>query len=1778
MLTKKFNINYLILIILLFCLPNRIFGKSMNFFEHGGYLLPPPATLSSITVYTWLDLDENGVKGPGEESVAGINLTLYNDHNNLIATGYTDQDGIYVFNNIPNGNYRVKFGRFSGLIPTFQNIGNDENLDSDINVSGYSDFVVIDHPSDTYNFTGGYRGNLQVFLGNNRSICLGQQVSIDANVYFGKSPFTFQWDNGLGQDQTVVVSPTETTTYSVTATDAWGFSVTNDITIKVKTGVGEEKFTIIDGFSSGNATPTLYLQVNPSDPGPKNIVDYSASELISNYRTVELAYVSGPHPAALELDYNNSYFSHSNDVGTVSTSKLCYNNNGAGMDLDISIFDYFKIKDMVIDQGVLFADISMTDIHGNSATITKKLPGLGNSVFFDKEVFISEFSLGSVDLSHISELCFYFYSKDISIDFRMGDIWLVEFTDCPVKADVNSIDMCVGDTVDIGASVSCAGMVTFVWDHNLGVGAKQKVSPSTTTTYYVTAFDGYGCSSTDTVTVNVYPKPSVLLASSMEMCKGDSVDIIAQGSGGQEPYSYHWNTGDTMATIRVSPDASTSYTVSITDANFCSSAESTIDVLVHPSPDISATSTIADCAESNGSATAVATGGTPPYSYLWQDGTSDANLLNIPAGKYYVTVTDANGCTDSTYIDVEEKDCGLIGNFVWEDLNANGVQDPNEPPLPNVRVTLLDGQNNPLDTTYTDANGEYYFYSLHPGQFYVQFTKPQDYIPSPANSGDDRFDSDADVNTGLTQLIDIAKYEKDSTFDAGFYRYASIGDTVWVDKNGDDVQNPDESGLAGLKVRLEDCNGAVLDSTVTDNEGKYSFGSLVPGEYSLRFILPDTMEFVNSNVGDDSLDSDVDPSTGTTNCEVLESGENNMTYDAGVYVPAELGDFVWEDLNADGIQDAGEPGIEGVGVILNDCQGVALDTVYTDHNGYYLFNNLKPGNYMISFIMPADYILTDKNIGTDSKDSDIEDNGYSVCEVLESSEKNYTYDIGLYRNARIGDEVWLDKNANGVREVGEPGVENVTVELRKCNGTLMSTGSTDSDGKYIFEDLRPDSYKLKFILPDDYHFTKADIGDDDTDSDADPVYGLTVCEDLISNESNLSYDAGIYKNASIGDYVWLDEDGDGLQDTNEPPFENVEVILQDCNGNDLATQFTNPNGLYLFDNLVPGDYMLKFIAPQNYSFSNKNAGADDIDSDVDPYSGLTDCESLESDEDNRNYDAGILYFGSIGDYVWLDENGDGIQQANEPPVENVELKLFHWENGGFIYKSSEFTDTNGYYLFNKIPPGDYYIMIVPPAGYDVTLVDKGNDDLADCDFGDFNGTNTTQVININPGQDDYSWDAGLYECATIGDLMWKDHIRDNVYNAGEAGINGVKIYLWRYESGNWILWDQTITSYQPSSTCGDGYWSFCTNPGTYYVEFTALENTNLIHVIPNTGDDESIDSDIDDSNGLNTSASFTLTSGQFMDDLDAGYYPEYSISGIAWKDDNGDGIRDNGEDRFENISVELYDNSGLVASTQTNNFGEYQFANLEENDYYIWFELPSNYVFSNPNAGIDDSVDSDVTDDNGANTTDWIDLSNDNIDHIDAAYKFQTQSGGLIWEGVGGENNDDYNLIWWDTKNEENVDYYEIMKGFGENGLNEILNTINSNKSHKSSYSINDYDVTKIGTYKYRISAVNSDKTKIYSNEIILDVNAQSGMSIYPNPVKDVINFDYVGAKEDEISIYILDLKGKLFYKKENIKISANSKYHLEINSDTILTNGIYQFLIKNSDNSYVLKFAKILQ
>lgn len=509
-----------------------------------------------------------------------------------------------------------------------------------------------------------------------------------------------------------------------------------------------------------------------------------------------------------------------------------------------------------------------------------------------------------------------------------------------------------------------------------------------------------------------------------------------------------------------------------------------------------------------------------------------------------------------------------LGNQVWSDVNNNGVIDSGEVGIAGVSVSLYQDTDGSgaftasdalISTTTTIAGGYYTFTQLAPSAGittnYIVVVNSSNFtsgnplfnlrpstlvIPSSNNIADDNTNHGSTVpalgvvastplalTAGNQPFTTTVPGDSNWTIDFGFWQPAALGDYVWIDQNRNGIQDePPSDGYNGLTVTLY-LNGQAISTTVTANlngsPGYYLFDELNPGSYVVCFNMPPAGYAITPPFqgGNPALDSDANVTTGCTLTTTLAAGERNLTIDMGMQSVNEiagLGDFVWADLNKNGLQDAGEPGVPGVTVTLRNQAGTVIDTRFTNASGYYSFTDLVPATYSVCFVAPMGYTFTLPNVGNnDAIDSDADPaTGCTPQVTLAPGEFNPTLDAGLIvPPARLGDRVWNDLNRNGIQDNGEPNVPGVTVTLRSGTGTVISTTTTNNNptgGNYLFDNLQPGSYIVCFSLPTGFVFSPPNQGSDDAiDSDADMVTGCASTVTLQPNESNLTIDAGIYQ-------------------------------------------------------------------------------------------------------------------------------------------------------------------------------------------------------------------------------------------------------------------------------------------------------------------------------------------------------------------------------------------------------------------------------------------------------------------------------------------------------------------------------------------------------------------------------------------------------------------------------------------------------------------------------------------
>jgi|GEM_PF-1651409 len=879
-----------------------------------------------------------------------------------------------------------------------------------------------------------------------------------------------------------------------------------------------------------------------------------------------------------------------------------------------------------------------------------------------------------------------------------------------------------------------------------------------------------------------------------------------------------------------------------------------------------------------------------PYNANWDPQTAGSYTVNVQV--FSGSNLTGTICDEYNFVFIVAT-LGSIGDYVWLDANGNGQQESSEHQLKGIIVTLTKPDNSTVKDT-TDNDGKYLFTGLVAGTYSLSFGVPGGYTTTASNSGNDNTDSDINAS-GIVSGIVLTSGQSNLTIDAGL----KVTNCDCPENSTNLISNP------GFEDALVSGYWTVSGGSLTTGDGYQMCGSknafLDHSSGTARMFR----EFSNVNAGSvvnlniyagthtpgqscspwlkliylnasgvslkrDSVDLDKDVDvpdyllkyfslsgvapSGTTKIRV----EITITCDYvkldGFCLTASptssLGNFVWNDLNGDGDQDAGEPGLSGVSVTLTNVTTSFTTPATTDINGKYLFTGLTPGTYKVTFGTPSGFTASTSNSGTDDKDSDPV-GGVTSNYILAAGQVDTTVDAGFYKTASLGNFVWNDLNADGDQDAGEPGISGVSVTLTNVNTAGTTSATTDGNGKYLFTGLTPGLYNVRFGTPSGFTPSTANSGADDKDSD--PVAGVTANYVLISGQVDSTVDAGFYATASLGNFVWNDLNGDGDQDAGEPGISGVSVTLTNVTTSATTPSTTNSSGRYLFTGLTPGTYKVTFGTPSGFLATTSNVGADDKDSDAS--GGMSGNYILISGQVDSTVDAGFYKTASLGNFVWHDLNADGDQDASEPGISGASVTL---TNVTTSVTTPGATNANGRYFFNGLTPGTYKVTFATPSGFVPSPANAGADDKDS----DANGAGMTGNYVLTSGQSDTTVDAGFYKTASLGNFVWDDIDLDGIQDPGEPGIPG-SIF-----AATVILTNITTgVSSSPLQTDIDGKYLFSgLTPGTYKVTFSTP--TGYIPTTANNGID-TLDSDADFTTGM--TGNYTLTSGQVDLTVDAGF-------------------------------------------------------------------------------------------------------------------------------------------------------------------------------------------------------------------------------------------------------------------------------------------------------------------
>ncbi len=531
--------------------------------------------------------------------------------------------------------------------------------------------------------------------------------------------------------------------------------------------------------------------------------------------------------------------------------------------------------------------------------------------------------------------------------------------------------------------ISCAGMANgSIAVHATGGGGSYNFSWSGVAatdsivtglgagTYSVTVSSADGCALTLDIALEE-PLPLLLDVVSENTSCPNSADgsAIALPAGGTMPYTYQWNDPAAQTTQAAVNLPQGTWQVTVTDANGCT-ATAGVTIAIDSDFSLTLVSTDALCVgTATGSAAAIATGGQPPYTYQWDNSQTTAQIDNLMPGWYVVSVTDLLGCTLVDSVEIAAPMPVSCAATVVQPISGYGLSD-------GIVSVSASGGTLPYQYEWNTGDTTQQVTALSAGIYEVTV-----------------------VDANGCQCVHAVSLDNPSR----------LGNRVWLDANENGIQDNGEAGIQGVVVVLtgQATNGQPIhDTTQTDANGLYWFDGLPAGNYQVRFFPQPQHTFTLPQQGNDpTLDSDPDPSSGTTDYVSLPNASSRDDIDAGLIEldePMNIGDRLWHDFNRNGIQDPAEEGIGNALIELRTWPDMTLvASALTSTNGLYLFSNVEPGQYVLVLdltTLPQGYVLTQPNVGNDTLDSDFDPitGQTSVIEVLPYQPDNLTIDAGAH--------------------------------------------------------------------------------------------------------------------------------------------------------------------------------------------------------------------------------------------------------------------------------------------------------------------------------------------------------------------------------------------------------------------------------------------------------------------------------------------------------------------------------------------------------------------------------------------------------------------------------------------------------------------------------------------------------------------------------------------------------------------------------------------------------------
>eukprot|EP00667_Euglena_gracilis_P000653 EG_transcript_653 len=641
-----------------------------------------------------------------------------------------------------------------------------------------------------------------------------------------------------------------------------------------------------------------------------------------------------------------------------------------------------------------------------------------------------------------------------------------------------------------------------------------------------------------------------------------------------------------------------------------------------------------------------------------------------------------------------------VAGVAWRDDDVNGAWDAAETLLSGVQVYLRRcGDAMPITAVQTtDMAGTFRFTGVMADSWQAVFSPPErqesqygftlQSVPADDPNVDSvPKDSTPEPETGVTKCMSGSQ----ESVNAGLYHRATVGGRVWLDADADGVLGPAEAGISGAVVATACHDGRFQNETLTV-DGAYTL-ALPLGDCYLIFTVPD--EFVVSHMPANSISNDP-----RVVSQVLIA-DDTSTFDLGLYPGGTVGDLVWEDRNANGLQDDEEPGLGNVTVRLVSCKdnGV-VDTQTTDGEGQYWFTTVPVGTYRVTFQAPSDrtYHWRISTEGVTSTTSV----SHTDCFAVGAGQVQDSVKAGVHEVSTLRCQVWEDANGDGewsaagpAAEAGLPGLA-VTVACQAFHVTGRTAGRAGRltvevpAGPCTVTFTRPVDHVVSFLPAAGCRVTRTEV----------------VCR-LTASGGSQDVVVGMYAGTTVGGHVWQDAHTNGARDTTDPvaPLPGAVVRLYDAEtGTPVGDpQRTDRAGAYRFTAVPVGWYYVQFEAPSVANGGPTYHVSHPHHDDMAPTVGQTDQFSVDQRQRILGRDARFYKAALLTSKVWLDADHNGRADRGEGGVADVVVAVA-CQGGRFAQAMP--TPASGVYAF-AVPAGTCELTFSRRSGYAISHVPAG---------------------------------------------------------------------------------------------------------------------------------------------------------------------------------------------------------------------------------------------------------------------------------------------------------------------------------------------------------------------------------------------------------------------------------------------------------------------------------------